>query len=124
SLPGYLPGVQGETLVEIRLAPTYRFERIFVSTAAGTASSTLAPRPAQLIPTETGGFMFPASLDGLGSALLEWNEGRLKPLLVSGRVSVQSGYPLADFLNYTRSASGEGLVQENDVGSGRRVGGG
>jgi len=62
--------------------------------------------------------MFAASLDGLGSALLEWSDGNLKPLLVSGRVSAQSGYPLADFLNYTRSSSGEIFAQEADTGNG------
>jgi hypothetical protein len=117
--PGFTSIAQGEANVEIKLAPTYRFERIFVSKAGDAASSTLAPRPAQLIPTEASGFMFPASLDGLGSALVEWNDGSLQPLLVSGRVSVQSGYPLADFLNYARSPSGEILVQEADVGNGR-----
>ncbi len=115
SVPGFDQVSQGDALVEITAPTTYRFERVFVARASGAAASTLAPRAAQLIPTETGGFMFAASLDGLGSALLEWNNDNLTPLLTSGRVNLVNGYPLADFVNYNRTASGDILVQEVDT---------
>ena len=68
-VPGFDLISQGDAVVDIKAPATYKFERIFAARASGAATSTLAPRPAQLIPTETGGFMFAASLDGLGSAL-------------------------------------------------------
>lgn len=122
TLPGFDQAPRGETLVDIKLPVTYRFERIYVARtvakAGGAASSKLAPRPATLVPTESGGFMFAASLDGLGSALLEWKDGAVKPLLASGRANIQSGYPLSDFLTYTRTPSGEVLTQEADTRGG------
>ena len=121
TLPGFDQVAQGETLVDIKAPVTYRFERIYVAKVGGAATSTLAPRPSQLVPTESGGFMFAASLDGLGSALLEWKDGTVKPLLVSGRANIQNGYPLSDFTRYTRSLSGEVLAQEIDTGNGTLV---
>jgi hypothetical protein len=115
SLPGFEVQTQGDALVDIKAPATYRFERIFVARASSAGSSTLAPRPAQLVPTETGGFMFAASLDGLGGALLEWSDGTVKPVLASGQVHVQSGLPLTDITGYARNASGELLTRELDA---------
>lgn len=116
--PGTLPGfetlAQGDALVDIKAPGTYRFERIFVLKSSGAPSSTLAPRPAQLVPTETGGFMFAASLDGMGGGLLEWSEGGVRPLLASGRTN-QSGLPLTDIVSYVRTPFGEILTQEGDA---------
>jgi hypothetical protein len=116
TVPGLALVSQGDAVVYIQAPTTYEFERIFMARAAGT-TSTLAPRAAPLIPTETGGFMFAASLDGLGSALIEWNNGNLTPtpLLTSGRVNPATRYPLATFLDYTRTPSGEILVLETDI---------
>jgi uncharacterized protein (TIGR03437 family) len=114
-IPGFDAVAQGDTLLDIQAPVTYQFQRIFVSKRSGAAASTLAPRPAPLIPTESGGFMFAGSLDGLGSALLEWNNGNLSPLLTSGRVNLVNGYPLANFVSYGRTSSGEILVAEADT---------
>ncbi|HLK49486.1 MAG TPA: IPT/TIG domain-containing protein [Bryobacteraceae bacterium] len=120
-IPGFDAVAQGDTLVDIQAPVTYRFQRIFVSKASGAPASKLAPRPAPLIPTESGGFMFAASLDGLGSALLEWNNGNLSPLLTSGRVNLVNGYPLANFVSYGRTSSGQVLVQEVDTSGSQLV---
>ncbi len=118
TVPGFSSMTQGDALVDIKAPATYKFERIFVARRPSSNSSVLAPRAAQLIPTGTGGFMFASSLDGLGAALLEWNNGDIKTLLNSGRVNPVNGYPLANMASYTRTSSGEVLVQELDL-SGR-----
>jgi hypothetical protein len=119
NIPNFDTVSQGDTLVDIKAPTTYRFERIFVSRDPADGSSILTPVAAPLVPTETGGFMFAASLDGLGTALLEWNNGNLRPILSSGRVNPVNGYPLATFTNYLRTPSGQVLVQETDTsGSG------
>ena len=120
-IPGFDAVAQGDTLVDIQAPVSYQFQRIFVSKRSGAAASTLAPRPAPLIPTENGGFMFAASLDGLGSALLEWNNGTLSPLLTSGRVNLVNGYPLANFVSYGRTSTGEILVAEADTSLGSLI---
>ena len=79
-VPGFDVLSEGYTLVDIDAPTTYKFERIFVSTTPTATSSKLAPRSSMLVPTESGGFMFAASLDGLGTALLEWNNGQLLPV--------------------------------------------
>ena len=114
-VPGFITQVQGDTLVEVKAPETYRFERIWAGKLSGATTSRLAPRPAQLVPTESGGFVFAASLDGLGGALLEWKDGEVKAVPGSGRVHVQSGLPLTDVAGYARNASGEMLVRELDA---------
>jgi hypothetical protein len=123
AVPGFSSQSQGDALVDIKAPATYRFERIWVAKPSGAATSTLAPLPAQLVPTESG-FLFAASLDGLGGALLEWNGGEVKPVLASGRLHVQSGLPLTDITGYTRNSSGETLTHELDAAGGPIVSGG
>ncbi len=123
-LPGFDQVAQGDALVDIQAPKTYRFDRIFVARASGASTSTLAPRAAPLVPTEQGGFMFAASLDGLGSALLEWNDGNVTPLLSSGRVNLVDGFPLSDMVNYNRTPSGSILLQEADTSGSGLVSGG
>lgn len=124
AIPGFISQSQGDAVVEIKAAGTYRFERIWVARPGGTASSTLAPRPSQLVPTEGGGFLFAASLDGLGGALLEWSNGQVKPVLTSGRLHIQSGLPLTEIAAYARNSSGEILARELDAASNGLVSGG
>jgi hypothetical protein len=119
TIAGFTPQVRGEAQVEVQAPQTYRFERIFVGRPA-TTSGVLSERPSPLIPTETGGLVFAATLDGLGSALLEWNADGIKPLLLSGHAHLQSGLPLIEFESYARSADGQMLVNEIDAhGSGQ-----
>jgi hypothetical protein len=121
TIAGFTPQVRGEAVVEIQAPRTYRFERIFVGKPTTAPSSVLSERPSALIPTEKGGFVFAATLDGLGSALVEWNAGEIKPLLLSGRSHLQSGQPLIEFESYTRSGDGQMLVNEIDAGGGGQI---
>jgi len=116
TIVGFTPQMRGEAVVEIQAPRTYRFERIFVGRRAATSTSVLSERPSPLVPTETGGFVFTATLDGLGSALLEWNAGEITPLLLSGRSHLQSGQPLIEFESYSRNVDGQMLVNEIDAG--------
>jgi hypothetical protein len=115
---------EGYALVDIEAPTTYQFERIFVAKQPNATSSKLAPRTSALIPTESGGFMFSASLDGLGTALLEWNNGSLTPVLPSGRINLTNGFPLESFVGYGRTSGGNILVEETDLSGSKVISGG
>jgi hypothetical protein len=105
--------VRGETVVEMRAPHTYDFTRVFAAEAA-QPTSRLFPRVSQLMPTETDGFVFAASLDGTGLALLKWQDGSLQTLLASGRPHIQTGLPLVDILAYSLNHNGDMLTNETD----------
>jgi hypothetical protein len=112
-IPAFVNQVRGETVVEMRAPQTYNFTRVFAAEPV-QATSQLSPRLSQLVPTETDGFIFGASLDATGLALLKWQDGSLQTLLTSGRPHIQTGLPLVDILAYTTNHNGDVLTNELD----------
>src|SRR5437773_5093627 len=105
-IPAFVNQVRGETVVEMRAPRTYDFDRVFAAEPT-KATSQLFPRVSHLMPTETDGFMFAASLDGTGLALLKWQDGSLQTLLASGRPHIQTSLPLVDILAYSANHNGD-----------------
>lgn len=112
--PWFLSYYEGTAYVQMMAPRTYKFERVFTAKSAGNAS-VLAPLPSALLPAN-GGVDFVASLDGLGSAFMEWTPDRTTPIAVSGRAHISTGQPLVQFGNIARNRAGDVLFSETDAG--------
>jgi len=111
--PYTLLDVDGAASVQVNPPETYRFTRAFVGEATRD-SSVLAPSPSPLIPTRRG-FAFIASLDGTGSAVVEWTPTGVNPIAIAGRSSANKGFPLIQASELASSHGTQLLYSELDM---------
>ena len=113
-LPTFLTQATGEAQIDLEVRKTYTFERLLESRPFA-ATSRLTARSAALVSTQDDGFVFAASLNNVGSALLEWKAGAVSSLMTSGRSHSSTRQPLLDFVAYPRNRRGDMLTLERDA---------
>src|SRR5207245_581736 len=67
-----------------------------------------------------GGLYFNASLDGISNGLLQWKDGQIRPVLLSGTASTGVGNVVLDMGTHSINANGDILTFEQ-TNDGNRV---
>lgn len=120
---GFLSQALGSAYVQMAAPRSYSLSRVFLGKAV-SGSSKLTPATSPLLVTEAGAVQFVASLDGTGSALLEWSGNGVRSLLASGRAEIGTGQPLVQMPTLAGSHDGNLLVAEVDAGGTTQISGG
>jgi hypothetical protein len=90
----------------------FQVQRLFNATEQQRQAPVLRPRPSLLWTAPDGRLLFNASLDGLGAALLSWNDSGFNPVAEAGLPSLAPASIVTDFGRHSISAKGGLMVQQ------------
>lgn len=118
-------GMQRQWMVNIPLDVTvprkYELRRVFNNLQQMRTSFELRARPSMLWSTENGELYFNASLDGLTTALLNWNYGEWRSVTTAALPRFVSGTFTQDLRNHTILPNGAILTTEETFGNGNQI---